>query len=85
MWLSYVMLYQAYVAQPRETTIAPGLDGEAMNHPSGMASAKGARPRHGPPKMPVVNTDTNRRSSETVGRQVRPMCPTFYLKWAVKP
>ncbi|EFX77233.1 hypothetical protein DAPPUDRAFT_106161 [Daphnia pulex] len=44
-----------HVAQPRETTIASDFDGGAMNHPSDVAMATGARPRHGPPKMSVVN------------------------------
>ncbi|EFX64914.1 hypothetical protein DAPPUDRAFT_265548 [Daphnia pulex] len=44
-----------HMAQPRETTIASGLSGGATNRPSDVASATGARPRHGPPKMPVIN------------------------------
>jgi hypothetical protein len=44
-----------HVAQPREVTIAWDLDGVAMNRPSDVATATGARPRHGPPKMSVVN------------------------------
>ncbi|EFX60926.1 hypothetical protein DAPPUDRAFT_340990 [Daphnia pulex] len=44
-----------HVAQPRETTIAPDFNGGATNRPSDSASATGARPRHGPPKMPVIN------------------------------
>ncbi|EFX65561.1 hypothetical protein DAPPUDRAFT_117187 [Daphnia pulex] len=44
-----------HVVQPRETTIASDFNGGATNRPSDVASTTGARPRHGPPKMPVIN------------------------------